>query len=86
MDNRKPGKRPIGGFVSFNRNDPQKHLVIFKISHSNETYGGENLPSVDSLGELVAFQGPPKLTTLDISSLHIPRHFHYGQSNVIRGE
>lgn len=42
----------------------------------------ENLPSVDPLGELVAFQGPPKLTALDISPLHIPRgetfHHHQG--------
>lgn len=48
---------------------------------------GENLPSVDSLGELVAFQGPPKLTALDISPLHIPLdHFHQHRlSDVTRG-
>lgn len=45
----------------------------------------EDLPSVDSLGELVAFQGPPKLTALDISPLHIPRHFHHQRSDVTRG-
>lgn len=50
--------------------------------------GGRILPSVDSLGELVAFQGPPKLTALDISPLHIPRHFHHPtnqRSDVTRG-
>jgi hypothetical protein len=47
--------------------------------------GGRILPSVDPLGELVAFQGPPKLTALDISPLHIPRHFHQQRSDVTRG-
>lgn len=46
-------------------------------SESEKERERENLPSVDPLGELVAFQGPPKLTALDISPLHIPRHFHF---------
>ena len=39
-------------------------------------YGDQNLPSVDSFGNLIAFQGPPELATLGISSLHIPRKYH----------
>lgn len=63
-----------------------RFLVIFKNGHSNvDAYGGVNLPSVNPLGELVTFQGPPKLTALDISSLHILRHFHHYQGDVIRG-
>lgn len=33
----------------------------------------DNLPPVDSFGDLVALQGPPELAALGISSLHIPR-------------
>ena len=38
------------------------------------TYGDRknSLPSVYSFGDFVAFQGPPELAALGISSLHIP--------------
>lgn len=41
------------------------------------TYGNRKkwyVPSVNSFGDLVAFQGPPELAALGISSLHIPQH------------
>lgn len=54
----------------------QRETAILRTWTCTRTYGNvqTNLPSVDSLGEFVAFQGPPKLTALDISPLHIPRH------------
>lgn len=64
--------------TNISRGDRSDFWLFLKLAVPNEkTYGGENLPSVDPLSELVAFQGPPKLTTLDISSLHIPRHVHH---------